>query len=97
MTRPSSHTVTASNAASALDTTTNPPVSQGGTHSIPSSSTGAVVSPVESTNPAHVSLPSHTVASMTAPISQAIPAIGNASTQGFWHPGAMSHMSCHLP
>ena len=60
MTRPPSHTATASNAASASDTATNPPVSQGGTHSIPSSSTSVVITPAGSTNPAHVSSPSHT-------------------------------------
>jgi len=83
MTRPSSHTATTLNAASASDTATNPPVSPSGTHSIPSSSTGAVITQVGLTSPAHVSSPSHIAASMTPPISQAIPAIGNASTQGF--------------
>jgi len=86
MTRPPSHTGAASNAASASDTAI---VSQGGPHSIPSSSMGAVITLVGSTKPAHVSSPSHTAASTTAPVSQAIPTIGNASTQGFWHPDAM--------
>jgi len=91
MTRPSSHTAMASNAASTSDTSMNPPISQGGTHSIPSSNTGEVITLVGLTNPAHVSPRSHNGVTTTAPISQAIPAIGNASTQGFWHPGAMSH------
>jgi len=69
MTRPPGHTGATLNATNTSDTTTNPPGSQGGTHSIPSSSTSAVITPVGSTSPAHVSSPSHTTASMTAPIS----------------------------
>jgi len=60
MTRPPGHTGATSNAASASDTATNPPLSQGGTQSIPSSSTSLVITLMGSTIPAQVSSPEHT-------------------------------------
>jgi len=93
MTSPLGHTGATSNAASASDIATDLPLSQGGTQSIPPSSMSPVITLTRSTIPAQVSSPAHTAASTTAPVSQAIPSIGNTSTQGFWHPGAMSHRS----
>jgi len=72
MTRPSGYTGTSTSAVGTSDTITNPPASQGGTQSIPSSSTSSAMTLTGSKILAQVSSPKHTVASTTAPISQAI-------------------------
>ena len=52
MTHPPGHTGAASNVASVSDTATNPPLSQGGTQSIPLSSTSPTITLTGSTIPA---------------------------------------------
>jgi len=93
MVRPPSQTSAASNVASSSEMLTNPPNSQNDTQTIQVSGTGAVITPARSTNYAYVSSPSHTATSTAAPVSQAIPTIGNGSTQGFWNPGTISPRS----
>lgn len=80
---PLSQIAAALNVASSSEMVANPPNSQNDTQTIPVSGTSAVITPAGSMNLAHVSSPSHTTTSTTAPVSQAIPTIGNASTQGF--------------
>jgi len=93
MTRSMGHIGATSNAASALDTTTNLSLSQGGTQSIPSSGKSPTITLAGSTDSAQMSSPVHTSASTTALVSQTIPTIRYTSTRGFWHPSAMSHRS----
>jgi hypothetical protein len=93
MTRPPPiPSVAASNAASTSGTTTNPPVSQDSTQSIPSSIIAPELALVGSTTSAQMSSPVHITASTTAQVSQAIPTPGNTSTQGLWDFGT-SHRS----
>jgi len=80
MTHPVSHANASTNAAGTSETVGNPPSPSVGTQSISSSSTSLALGSIGSTVLAQVSSPAHAVASITAPISQAIPVTGNLST-----------------
>jgi len=77
MARPN-HTTTATTAANALESVTNPPNSQNDTQTIPSSGIQTVITPARSTTPAQVSSPSHIAAPTVAQVSQAIPTLGSS-------------------
>jgi len=80
MTRPLGHTGTSTNVVGTSETIINPPPPPVGTQSNPSSSPSPALALTGSTILAQVSSPTHAAASITAPISQAIPSTGNLST-----------------
>jgi len=92
MTRPLSHTGTSTNVAGTSETIINPPAPPVGTQPIPSSSPSPALALTGSTILAQVCSPAHTTASITVPISQAIPATGNLSTHRFMPYGMPSSL-----